>query len=179
MNDIEEEARPHLARMIRGERCLLGPDAQAAVATWATKTSVVARCAHLTPDPVERTWTDWLHSQRSAIPGWRVWTATYVGTEPLWYDGRDISFQMVPIGPKLANHGLLATLAIGYLVLQVIGVEGAVLLAEPSDTDALRIFPSTTALQYWPPRFHLDDTSLPLFARRLLGDLRSVVGLNT
>jgi hypothetical protein len=175
MNIIDENARPYLTAMIRGQTVALNANAQAAVAAWIMKVAVTARSEPNNPLPIERPRTDWLYTHRSPIPDWHVWIGWYIGSEPFWYNPHDIGITPLPGSPRplpdggaIRDHGVLATLAIGYLIVQVFGVSGGATLFCADEEALIKIWPTTRALVKWPPLRHIDDAGLPLFAERLL-----------
>jgi len=82
--------------------------------------------------PIEREWTDWLYQHRAPLPRWYVGVGRYIGREPFWYQPHDISIRELepgsaPVphsGDLIRDHGALATMVIGYLIVQAYGVAG-------------------------------------------------------
>jgi hypothetical protein len=174
MNDVDTAAYPYVAEMIRDNPVTLDPTAQRAVAAWICKIAVTARSEPHNPLPIHREWTDWLYAHHTALPNWYVWIGRYVGAEPWWYNPHDVRVELglgsaaPPPGLDFVqSHGLLATLVIGYLILQVFGVGGSGSLVGPEEPSFPRIWP-TQGTVTWPPPEHIDDAGLPLWAERLL-----------
>jgi hypothetical protein len=90
----------------------------------------------------------------------------------LWYGAHDIrlhllSGQNVPTDIVVPVHGVMATIAIGYLTVQILGLGGELSSAD-AESSALRIWPPTGNVVEWPPSIYVDDASLPIYADRLL-----------
>ncbi len=172
MNDIDSAAYPVIAEMIRGHCVALNHDAQASVSAWIAKVAVTARSAPYDPLPIEPEWTSYLYSHHSPPPSWDVWVGRYGGSRPWWYRPDDVRIELRPgSGPPppgfLRQNGVLATLAIGYLFLQVFGVSGPGQIVG-EETTLPRIWPVQLTSVNWPPLGHIDDAGLPLWAERLL-----------
>lgn len=178
MNDIDSAAFPHLEKMIRGEPVVIDAAAQAAVAAWICKVAITARGTALDPLPIEPEWAAWLHKNHSAPPPWQVWIGRYVGARPWWYSPHDIRIELgqgsAPPPPDFTQpHGVLATLVIGYLFLQVFGVSGAGpgAMGMYQFGDLPQIWPPPGVAISWPPPYRVDDTTLEAAANRLLGSV--------
>ena len=184
MNNIDKAVRPALTSMIRGADTELTEVDQAAVATWATKVTLTARHAYVTPAHIEKEWTDYLHSHKTALPFWNVWIARYRGRWPIHYAPDDVSVRLLPgppgvypspaviagpPGPVLFEHGVMATLAIGYLLVQVFGFSGEAEPVVPDPAMIQRIWPkaSSPTLLRWPAAPDIDDSTLQRLTDRL------------
>jgi hypothetical protein len=174
MNDVDTKAFPYVAEMIRGKPLALDPAAQAAVAAWFCKVAVTARSEPHNRLPIEREWTEWLYAQHSAVPGWHVWIGHYIGEAPWWYNPHDIRIELgagsaAPPPGFVRQNGVLATLVIGYLALQVFGLGGPGAFLDPDREPVFpMIWPVGAETLMWPPPGHIDDAGLPLWAERLL-----------
>jgi hypothetical protein len=175
MNRIDENAMPFLTPMIEGRPVVLDADAQATIAVWAMKVVVTARSEPNNPLHIDASWTDWLYNNQSPIPNWYVWIGKYIGTAPWWYNPQDVRVQLGPGSAPPApwidfiqDHGVLATLVIGYVVVQVFGVGGSGVLLGPTEAAFPQIWPNAGATLTWPPAEHIDDSGLPLWANRLM-----------
>jgi hypothetical protein len=174
MNDIDSAAYEHLAEMIRGNPTQLDRTAQAAIASWMCKVAITARSVPHSPLPIEKEWTDWLYEHRSALPKWNVWIGHFVGNAPWWYNPHDVRIELGPGSAPpppgfVRNNGVLATLVIGYLIVQVFGIGGDGVLGNPDRERALPMIWPPQDTMMWPPQEHIDDAGLPLCAGRLLG----------
>jgi hypothetical protein len=172
MGLIENKASEFMKPLLADKPCRLSKRAQRTIALWACKTFVVARFAHIQPDHVEEDWTRWLYEKRSPIHGWYVWLGRYVGSWPLWYGAHDIRLNLLPGQNAPADivvpaHGVMATIAIGYLTVQILGLGGELPGAD-DESCALRIWPPTGNVVDWPPSIYIEDASLPIYADRLL-----------
>ncbi len=76
----DSDRRPqYLVPLIRGDRCALGNEAQARVATWCAMATMTAE--FIDPDPntvgVPQNDRDWLQKEGTAPAGWRMWIGHY------------------------------------------------------------------------------------------------------
>lgn len=173
MNNVDTAAFSYVAEMIRGNAVTLDPAAQGAVAAWICKLVVTARNAPHDPLPIDREWTDHLHAHHSAPPRWLVWIGRYVGDRPWWFNPRDIRLELgegsEPAPPGfIQDNGVLATLVIGHLVLQVFGIsgDGPQLIGPHAFGEFPRIWPAQPTAVAWPPPYRIDDQTLEAFADR-------------
>jgi hypothetical protein len=175
MNNIDTAAFPYLSKMMRGQPVELDLPGQARVAAWMAKLAVSSRLAHLpygdmrTPAPVSRAWADWLYEKHTAPLHWNVWVTRYDGSEPVVYSGTDIRIND-PRGLTLVEHGLYATLVLGYLAVQLFGVDEPLSLpieVERGSSRLLRIAPAQANSISWPPADAYRDDTLPYLLDRL------------
>jgi aromatic amino acid lyase len=111
----------------------------------------------------------------SAGVGFDLAVAEVRGSEPVVYSGEDVRVEVPdaqgkPSGTMLVQHGVYATLVLGYLGIQLFGVDGP--LSLPLDLDraperVLRIWPPQSTDVSWPPPVGYDDGNLAAFASRL------------
>lgn len=159
MNDIDDAAFVKVASMIRGHRTLLSTSDQMNVAAWIAKVAITGRFAHLEPDHVEKKWTDWLYKNRTALPHWHVWIGKYIGTEPFAYHASDVGIveaepgttRPIPNGNVLQQHGVYATLFIGYLAIQILGPDSEAVPNEARSEPIIKIWPASRHGLVWPP----------------------------
>lgn len=99
LSSIQNTAKPHLVPLIQGSECIIGADAQAAIATWATMASMTAefisRKLHSIAISSEARFSFMM--TRSALPRWRIWIGhyrrrrwdgTYVhACQPIYHEG--------------------------------------------------------------------------------------------
>jgi len=173
MNRVDERARPIIEPMIQGSNVVLDRKAQEALAAWACKTAVSAR--YVLDDPVRKEWTDHLHNNESAIPGWYIWIGWYEGRLPFSASLHDVSVVPVdapggkPGDTPIAEHGVGMTLVVGYLVVQLLAVDGMTGHHDIGYIPLLPIWPSSGLGLIWPPAHHFDDESLPVLESRVGG----------
>jgi hypothetical protein len=177
MERIDTRARQHIVPMIRDEPTTVNANARAEIADWMTKVALTAH-HHLNPGATNRMWTDWLRTHNSALPDWHVWIGRYVGAEPLFFVPEDIRVEALPGSvpfPKdgmIAHHGVLATLVIGYLALQIFGIDATgydMTLTGPTWPSLLDIWPTFPGEIDWPPSVSFTDTTLWPLVDRLKG----------
>jgi hypothetical protein len=179
MNRVDIAAMPFLSKMMRGELLMLDPDAQSRLAAWICKLTVVARFAHLrlglgdVPAPVARSWLDWLYSRHTALPHWHVWLARYDGSEPFIYSGEDVrisNFRKDGHEEVLVAHGAYASIVLGYLAIQVFGVDEEATLLDPCRDPYFvsSIWPARATSVKWPPPLKYTDANILGFLHRLV-----------
>jgi hypothetical protein len=94
--------------------------------------------------------------------------ARYNGSEPFIYSGEDIRVDAEGQG-TIIPHGVYATIVLGYLGIQLLGLdEGAVLLDPYSDPYRVSsIWPERKSDVGWPPWLSYDDSNVRGFVHRL------------
>jgi len=183
MNRIDERAnRPgYMEKLVLGQPLAIDKPVRKAVAAWTAKTAVTARFAHISPSHVQKTWTDQLLQHHAPSADWRIWIAEYIGAEPIWYEADDIQLTVnmtlpfrlpgttepTQVEGPIYEHGVLMTLAIGHLAVQVLGFDGPPIGPIVSDANStIQIWPDGAPDRAWPPPNYLDDTTLLSFALR-------------
>jgi hypothetical protein len=174
MNQVDDRAWPFVSEMIQDHAVTLDAVAAEAVALWFMKVAVTARSAPFPRMDIDEAWTDWLHTNQSPIPNWYVWVGRYVGSAPWRYKPHDVRVEQGPGSGPLppgvgADHGVYATMAIGYLVVQVFGAGPNGAIVGPTEPLLPQIWPWSNINDVtWPPPVHVDDIGLPLLEDRLL-----------
>ena len=81
MSRLQERARPFLVPLLRGERCALGPEAQTAIAAWATMVTMTAEFMLESAGKVGVSREDRLRLMQTEAPilEWRIWAAYHRG----------------------------------------------------------------------------------------------------
>jgi hypothetical protein len=165
MSDLEAEFRESCGRLILGEPGSLDLHAQQAAATWAVKTALLLELAWRYLDTATYappSHFSYLHEHHSApSDDARVWVGAVdaQATQLAW--SRAVSFA----GPDGVADAYLATVAVGYLVLQTFGRDIALRRPQtgraqremPSPPEPLQpffdqIWPQQQAVVSWPPR---------------------------
>ena len=170
LSQLERQAHPVLAPMIQTGSCaVLGPDEQAVLATWATKTvwllERAARQMYPGQRPIEGYMASesefaWLWRERKPPPRALVWLA-------YWDCERQVPLMYEPSGAPLptigggSRPGHMTTFSLGYVAFQVFSTD--FVLAEHQSAvqwntrpprslaDAiLRIWPSLCSTVAWP-----------------------------
>jgi hypothetical protein len=172
MNDIDTNAYPYLKEMIQGRAVSLDRQAQTAVASWIAKVVVTARSSPHDRSWIDPGWTDQLYQRRLPPVDWYVWIEKYVGGAPLFFQQEDVSVVTPAVSPAvdqrrtIRGQGVAATLVLGYLGVQILGISEVKLLN--SDPQPLtRIWPVVSEAVHWPGMTHIDDSHLALLAERL------------
>src|SRR6202044_1184238 len=106
MRHIEEYARPYIEYLMAGDRLLLEPVHQYAVATFlclvAVRIDASARIAH--PIPVSD--HEHLIQNREPGPSWKIWIMRYLDG-----DGTDYWYNQFPMAMKSFPRAMLETLS--------------------------------------------------------------------
>jgi hypothetical protein len=79
LSQLQEQAKPFLVPLIRGDRTALGRNGQERVAAWCAMATMTAE--YIDPDPysiaVSQSEREWLMNNRTAPQGWRIWIGNY------------------------------------------------------------------------------------------------------
>lgn len=171
MERIEAEARPSLIPMLRNQPVDLKPEAQRAVARWATLKLLVAHLGH----GRDRQWIPrdryrLFYVDRSLPGGASIWLGRYsgAGAWPTAYGCREL--YLTPNGGQEPDtpNSYLAAFSIGYLAFFYWGHE--LRLGPIADVSRIRpyltqIWPAT-AVARWPPADLLDADGLDFVMSR-------------
>ncbi len=178
MSDLEVAAKPYAERMIVGEPCELSDEAQRIIATWCFKTVAMFQFTH--PANISIPASHYEHLYRERLPP----PLTHVRLARVGILSADRQTVHVPSVSTYQHHsfdatlsgGLLAdgygaTLSIGQLVFQVVGLHGEdaedFVLRTPNEYFLTPIWPRR-ALCRWPPRFAFNEEALLHFGRAYL-----------
>lgn len=176
MSALENEAQPLLVPLIRGESCSLSSDQLTVVARWTTKTAIMWEYMKYEAD--RRFFT---RAERVAmftsrvIPDYTyIYAARYVGGKPVYAIGGPMTVSFP--GTAATSRAYCATLAIGQLVLQLVGfkrpaghVSQKLNIRIPARGDPFHkpVWPQPPGWS-WPLAFVLrDDAELKKFATRV------------
>jgi hypothetical protein len=77
MSQLEERAKPILLPLMAGEKTNLSPEAQRILATWATKTAMVAERSFPREIGISQAEREWIKNRDEPPLNWRVWIAAY------------------------------------------------------------------------------------------------------
>jgi hypothetical protein len=161
MADLENRAKPLLSPLIQDQaRPLTLPDMMV-VATWATKTVLVAGLAA----PGERETASaesyrWFGEHRQPLPGGVVWIGRYTGDGQWPFSLHQHGGSFVTVD-EVAFRNFHAVLAVGHLALAVFGHEmpGDPPISGSSSPRRLLIWPTTTPV-HWPPDESMTEAML-------------------
>jgi len=187
MNRMDEAVRRYMIGLLRGRTTVCNKKMQRGMASWAVKTAITARFAHVNPDPVEGQWAKQLMKDKRPSTEWAVWLARYKGKQEFWFRQGEIDVtdasrvfstsERPPTDLPLSKNGVVMTLVLGELCVQVARVNGPERIFNLGDPAVLRIWPSGSDGS-WPPSQELDDSTLEAFASRFytagLGLVREV-----
>lgn len=168
MNRVGTRARRYIESMMRDDETELPPEAQAGIAAFMTMTGITTFATHHRAF-VKREWTDAIRTTETALPEWYVWVGRYLGRQPLLAFMHDISFVDMR-GMTVVDHGVVATLVVGYVALQVLHCRGLRIDDHPG-VPLLRVGPPGGAVLRWPPSEHLTDETIEPFADRFIGNV--------
>jgi hypothetical protein len=191
LKTIDIEAWRSMTSMVRDRATRLDSDTQARVAAWASTIAVSARFVHRQPSYVAATWTDWLCRVHRPHPNWQVWLGRYTGAHSIWYGARYVrsptgqaaQAALAASGQEVV-HGVLTTLIVGSLLVQVLGMDEAIHVPAPTPAALQPIWPALGVVE-WPAQAHYDAATLHGLAERLEGGwarrrpLRSTVVAST
>lgn len=164
MSDIEQDAKPALASMIRGESITLDKVQQEAVATWAClKTMIGAYAWGIHPIPDD--WLEYFYHEHLPPGGWIIMTARYIGSMLQMFDS--YRFGAHPASGDEAvladaeHQNILASLIIGNLAISVRATRDEIDLNVR--TSLLPLWPSSSLELLWPPAALITDANLGNF----------------
>ena len=161
---LERPVQPTLTSMLHGERTVLDVEARVHLAGWAAKVAMVAGYAQRPPEPVRQDWLPFMYDQHIPPPDWHVWTTGYEGATPALYE-RGTFTRLLPDGRPSGDHGITMTLVVGYVAFKIVGIAGAAPDFLSRDHVSRLWPPFTFDALVWPPRHHLDDSTLQSFAK--------------
>lgn len=144
---LESPCQKVLPAMLRGQQTILDRTAQSVLASWAAKTAMVGRYAHMPPGEIEPQWLDHMYRYHEPPPGWHVWLTGYAGTRYLLYDAKGGS---LPGSRVKKVDGVVMSLLIGHVLLKVLGFPIGLRPREPRADLLFRIWPVTEATHMWP-----------------------------
>jgi hypothetical protein len=185
MNDIDTAAWPFVSEMIKGNPVVLDESAKEAVATWFMKVAVTARSASHVNQSINQDWATWLRTERSPVQGWSVWAGRFDGLAPFWYNPHDVRFEIVrEVLPEpqrrqvVRSHGVLATMVIGYLIVQLFGIDG-IGVSIPDEPALPLMWPTPNTRFSWPPTEFIGDDGLSAWAQRHLAGTKPDLPITT
>ena len=181
LSRIQEEAKPILIPLIRGQRSALGENAQKKLSAWCAMATMTAE--YIDPDPysvaIPQKDRDWLMNTGAAPPGWRIWIGDYLRHKwvPRWthftfpmLDAKDMPTS-ADAPPQLPNTQV-TTFTAGRLYVHVMSSVHADTMAKwhwgfgpaPSQGRLLaQILPHKESFIAWPP-ISLTDQSADTIA---------------
>ena len=164
MNDLETAVRPFLKPMIGGVAKPLYRGGQEAVAAWAAKTALALNLA--TPEksaPLEHYRE--MNKTHRPPPNTYVWLAAYEMDGPIAYHH---TTKLTLSDSRRSSHGYATTLAVGHLILQVVGHIGIEDVAPVKNLAGplakFQVWPFESDIT-WPPPWVLDWGMVQTFSR--------------
>lgn len=173
MGNIEENAKPILVPLIRGEKCFLNPTMTTTLMQWILMKVLVAECNSHPDHPVDPifdqvTRTDFMHS-RTIPPYVRAWIGMHIGTK--WITGFHrhacgLGFTRTlpppPPDPARAKNVQVITWGIGrFLIYLNATTDPAIypVLDHNGPSPLWRFWPLGTGIA-WPPPFFVSDAQI-------------------
>lgn len=163
---LENDVKPLLTPLVRGDECCLEQTEQKLLATWALKTAMMLDLASGSP-VIPTGFFHSLRQRRDPLESKFVWIAAYIGsTHAIWAEHRPLH---VGIGDDESANGFVTTFTVFRVVFQVVGhftIGGMTLNDDRIYRDALsQIWPIRSQTIDWPPRrLAFDDDWLPTLA---------------
>lgn len=125
LSQIEQKAKPILESLIEGDRINLGVGEQLTLATWATKTVMIAEQLHPRIDGITQAERTWLMRKIVPLDTWVVWLAGYSGDawRHLAMAQRRGRLRFTPVSdPAIESHYIHATAwGMGCVLFLVVG----------------------------------------------------------
>jgi hypothetical protein len=160
MNVIDERVRRYMSTLLRGKEIEVSGKVRKTMAAWAVKTAITARFAHVNPNPVEGEWPKQLMNDKKPSPEWSVWLSRFIGDREAWYQQGDLNItdailvfpiaEQPPTSLPLSKGGVMMTLVLGHLCVQVVRANSPVHATTIDNAAAIRIWPSGQKTT-WPP----------------------------
>jgi hypothetical protein len=174
MGDIEGAAKPAMTPLILGQRTVLTPSDETAIAIWLGLKAIIEQNSR-EQDVHSREWRDEFYKERRPPVSWHIRLGRYSGT--MWTGlltgvaiDTTIQHRLVPY--PLKSPGFIFTAIVGNFFGQVVGIKRQGVL--PMNTEyfieiwphpLLRVasysVPPNNPAQSWPPESGLDDSHLP------------------
>ena len=119
LSRIQEQAKPYLIPLIRGERFALNPDGQRAVGTWCAMATMTGEYLDRDADAIGVSQADRDHLMQTgtAPPHWKIWIGRYIGyalpgpwqhyTVPI-VEGQDVAGDDPAATPQHPGHDVPA-----------------------------------------------------------------------
>jgi hypothetical protein len=193
LSEIQNRVKPFLIPLIKGQRTVLGPEAQLRVAAWCAMATMTAEFIDRDPNTiaVPQGDRDWLLNNGTAPPGWRIWLAHYRRhkwpaqwvhlTLPI-LEGKDTP---APDAGYVLPNTQVTTFVVGELYVHVMSsvdpenINGWAMRLSYSERRLVCIHPAKESLIVWPPRTLTDrdaDNIASAFHRYVEGIGRSLLG---
>lgn len=156
MGKLQEAAKPFLIPLFDGKVCVMGTQAQAAIATWATMATMTSE--HIARDPttiaVPQSERDWFMANRAPLPDWRIWIADYTRHrwKGVWTHTSAAVVEKIPGPgePEPPRNTQATTFVIGRFYVHVMSSEFAEHVRKWIWIDTPRA--RTLLTQIWPPK---------------------------
>lgn len=167
MSELENHAKPFLAKMTLGEAVTLGEDDCRVLGNWIFKTLVLWNITSNYRDLVPEKDFEFLYENRS-VPAGRHIEIAFLANEPASeFQTRmsPIKMLMIPseldkavISREVDRSSYVLTMQIGKLLIQVVGLPafGAWGRADDTRLDVWRIYPRVPKSLEWPPAVPFD-----------------------
>lgn len=182
LSNMENQIKPLLMRLIRGEPCVLDTHAQRTLAAWAAKTAMVGEFVQPTKvaiPPADR--QSFMRNQVPPESGWWIWIAGNGSIE--WLTGINhfsARLNVTPVAPVTPNIVNLqsTTLGIGQLLIHLVSTTVAgqsFALKDPEAADLRPIWPPPNSDIIWPRLRLLTDDDINFIA----GTIPAAFGVKT
>jgi hypothetical protein len=160
MSEVEQEAKPYLVPLLDRTPNVLPPEAQAAIATWAFKTScVMATTRH--PNLVSDRDIVYLFQHRKPPDDVEILVGSYKGQSQLWIDHRGLRFDHSGASDYPLGDAYMTVIQIRALLIvvfcDVTGLGRSI--ADATPFSLMSIWPLGQE-QRWPPRLAYTDQRL-------------------
>lgn len=180
MSDLEENAKPHLTRLIRGNFHSITPDVQQALSLWAAKTASVGENINPGQQAVRKAERDTIMASQVVPDHWLVFISPYSGTEySELFMHQHTNRYRVPnnSGPgPIQHYAQVSTIGLGQVIFTVLATSWTVISRHYLGFDMpqhgyCQISPTRTDSISWPTSLALDDRQ----ARELITTIRNMM----
>jgi hypothetical protein len=176
MNQLQQEAKPHLLPLLHGEEISLHRKAQTSIAAWVTMMAMVSEFIGPVMEAVPQSDREWLRSEFKPPSHWRVWIGSHKRHRyPLWSHNVatlvDDHKERFPVGEIPKPNTQTSTVLVGSsLVIHSMSSTIARHLVRrwklPSSiaTSMSQIWPIREPKVSWPQGVALDDSEIQVLA---------------
>jgi hypothetical protein len=170
LGGLEDRAKKALPPLIIGRRANILPGGQALLATWATKTAMVAEYFRPVKDGITQPERSWLIDNLLPPPKWFVWIGAYSGLKwrnlAIYQSRMRLSDTPVRRPSEAPYYAQATTFGVGHILFCVISSSSPLIerFAGREAEGLFQIWPPRLRSILWPPRRILNDNDADAIA---------------
>jgi hypothetical protein len=188
MSQLQEDVKPFLVPMLKGEKTSLRLRGQTVLAAWITMTVMVAEHVDRRMVAVPSSDRHYLREHRKAPLHWRIWIGRHQAeTHPLFTHNvlpfapkEEVEALAIPVTDRAANTQT-TTICVGNLLIHVMSsvVAHSIIrrwrLPLPVRAGMAQIWPVRTPVVPWPSGLTLTDAGIDLLAQEFANKARALL----